>query len=433
MRDLFVLVVVLGSLPLILRRPWVGILVWGWLSYMNPHRLTWGFAADFPFAQIVALTVLVAVLVSREPKKIPWLQPTVVLLVFVLWMVVTTLTAVREEVAVLQLEKVLKIQLMTFVTLMLITTRERVDALVWVIVLSLGFYGIKGGIFTLLTGGGYHVFGPMGTFIGGNNEIGLALIMTIPLMRYLQLRTDRPWLRWGLLGATGWTLVAILGTQSRGAFVGISAMLLFLMWKSRKRVTLLFVLVLLVPLALSVMPDSWFERMESIQHYEEDASAQGRFQAWNFAMNVASERPLVGGGFEVFRGRTDAHSIYFEVLGEHGYVGLLLFLWLGFATWRTGTLIISKAAVSPDLKWAGDLARMLQVSMVGYASSGAFLGLAYFDLYYHIVALMIMVRVIAERHSVESSSAAQVSLKDHVAPDYRKPHRGPRRPYSNPS
>ena len=85
------------------------------------------------------------------------------------------------------MEKVAKIQLMIFVTLMLMQSKERINLLVWVMTLSLAFYGVKGGIFTILHGGVYHVRGPAGSFIGGDNEMGLALVMTIPLLRYLQL------------------------------------------------------------------------------------------------------------------------------------------------------------------------------------------------------------------------------------------------------
>ena len=134
---------------------------------MNPHRLAWGFSTTMPFAMIVALTTLVALLISREPKRIPWTRETVVLALFILWMIFTTFFAMYPVLAWPQLEKVLKIQLMIFVAMILINTRERLHALVWTIALSLGFYGVKGGIFTIMTGGAYRVQGPPGTFIGG--------------------------------------------------------------------------------------------------------------------------------------------------------------------------------------------------------------------------------------------------------------------------
>ncbi len=415
MRDLFVTLVVFSGLPVILYRPYVGVLLWSWIGYMNPHRLAWGFARDFPFAMLIGVVTLLAVLFSKEPKRIPWTRETILLVMFILWMVVTTFFAFYPESAWLQLEKVIKIQVMTFVTLMLMINRERIELLILVIVVSLGLYGVKGGLFTLATGGNYHVYGPAGTFIGDNNAIGMALIMLLPLMRYLQLRANKIWMRVGLIASMVLTVIAILGTQSRGALVGIVAMALFLILKSRKRFILLVMMALMIPLAFSIMPETWFERMRTIETYQIDKSAQGRFRAWTYAIDVARERPFVGGGFEAFLGRTDAHSIYFEVLGEHGFVGLALFLWLGWFTWRTGTWVIRKTKKLDELRWAGDLAAMLQVSLVGYAAAGAFLGLAYFDFYYHLVALMVLCKTIAVTQTSEAASELAKTTDSPVA------------------
>lgn len=424
MRDLFVTMVVLGSLPLILYRPYIGVIMWSWIGYMNPHRLTWGFAADFPFAMIIALVTLVGLLMMRETKKIPWTRETITLLLFIIWMGVTTFFALHPDAAQLQYQKVVKIQLMTFITLMLMTNRHRLELLVWTIVLSLGFYGIKGGIFTLLTGGGYHVFGPLGTFIGGNNELGLALIMTVPLMRYLQLQSKQAWLRLGLGAAMALTVVAILGTQSRGALVGIVAMSLMLIWKSRRRFVFLLLILAMAPVAYNFMPESWHERMSSIKTYEQDRSAMGRINAWSFAFNLAQDRPFVGGGYESFTRDLfrqyapdpsmvhDAHSIYFEVLGEHGFVGLGLYLLLLWFAWRTCGQVSKSLQGHTEGLWMMDLARMVQVSIVGYAASGTFLGLAYFDFYYHLLAMAVLLKVQAakllqEKLGVEAAGQPQ--------------------------
>ena len=69
MRDVLLTLLVFGSLPFILKRPHIGVLVWAWLSYMNPHRLTWSFAYDMPFAQIVAITLLIALFSTKEKLK----------------------------------------------------------------------------------------------------------------------------------------------------------------------------------------------------------------------------------------------------------------------------------------------------------------------------------------------------------------------------
>ena len=406
MRDLFVTIVVFGSLPFILANPYLGIYLWSWLGYMNPHRLSWSFAYEFPFAFIVGIITIVALFFSRESKRVPWTRENIVLLLLIFWMLLTTIFSLHPELAWLQMEKVAKIQLMIFLTMVLINTREKLEKLVLVIALSLGFYGIKGGIFTIAHGGVYRVQGPLGTFIGGNNEMALALTMTIPLIWYLQLTAKKMWLRHGYTAAMFLCAIAVIGSQSRGALVGGIAMGGFLWLKTRNKMFTGLVMALAVAAILAIMPAQWHERMSTIGTYQMDASAEGRINAWWTAFNVAKARPLVGGGFETFERDVysiyapdpnnvhDVHSIYFEMLGEHGFVGFGLFMLLAWLTWRKGSQIIRKTGKDPDNKWAADLARMLQVSMIGYASAGAFLGLAYFDFYYHLVAMMVVTGVL---------------------------------------
>lgn len=409
MRDLFVTTVILGSLPFILKRPFIGVLVWSWIGFMNPHRLTWGFAYDFPFAMVVALTIFLALFISKEPKKIPWTRETVVLALFIFWMFVTTLLALYPGIAWEQWDKVWKIQLMVFITMMLMTTPLRVNLLVWIIALSLGFYGIKGGLFTIATGGAHRVLGPPKSFIENRGDIGTALNMVIPLMRYLQLTATRFWIKHGMTGAMVLTAFAVIGTQSRGAMLGTVALLFFLFLKSRKKFFYTILAAVTAVMIFSFMPQEWHERMHSIENYQEDASAMGRINAWTFAFNLAKDR-FTGGGFNTFRGPSfavyapnptdvhDAHSIYFEVLGEHGFVGLTLFLTLALMAWNTASRIRKTAKGNPEISWMGDLAAMIQVSMVAYAVGGSFIGQAYFDLYYVLIALLVACKMMLKRY-----------------------------------
>ena len=415
MRDVALTLVIFGTLPFILWRPHIGVLVWTWIGFMNPHRLTWSFAYDMPFAMIVALVTLVSLLMSREPKKIPWARESIVLLIFLSWILLTTMQALYPWLAWPHFNQIWKIQLMVFVTMILMQSKERINQLVWVIAMSIGFYGVKGGIFTIVNGGVYHVRGPEGSFIGGDNEMGLALIMTIPLLRYLQLTTRSMWVRSFLAVAMVLCAAATVGSQSRGALVGLVAMGTFLWLKSRNKVFTAALGVVAIGLVLSVMPQQWFHRMSTIQTYDQDQSAMGRINAWKMAFNMAKDRPL-GGGLESFQDYSFAlyapnpddvhasHSIYFEVLGEHGFVGLGLFLMLGLMTWRSASWVIGRARRDREKRWAADLAAMVQVSLVGYASAGAFLGLAYFDYYYTLIALVVLCKTV-----LISSNAKQLA------------------------
>jgi probable O-glycosylation ligase (exosortase A-associated) len=435
MRDLFVTLVVFGSLPYILSKPYVGIYMWSWLGYMNPQRLSWGFAYTFPFSLIVGIVTLVALAFSREPKKVPWTRESIVLLLLILWMLVTTIFALHTDLAWLQMEKVAKIQLMIFLTMVLINNREKIERLVLVIALSLGFYGVKGGIFTVIHGGVYRVQGPYGTFIGGNNEMALALIMTIPLIWFLYLNAQKKWQRYGYAGAMFLSAIAVVGSQSRGALLGALVMGGFLWMKTRNKLFTGLIMLLTVVAIGSIMPASWYQRMNTIDAYQTDDSAQGRINAWKMAFNLSKDRPLVGGGFDTFQPDTfkvyapepfnvhDAHSIYFEILGEHGYVGFFLFILLAWLTWRKGAQIIRQCGKDPERKWAADLARMLQVSMVGFASAGTFLGLANFDLYYHLIAIMVVTGVVVLKQPAPFGRTVVTPVRTAVQPMVRKSYR----------
>ncbi|MEN9727178.1 MAG: hypothetical protein RL434_1544 [Pseudomonadota bacterium] len=407
MRDILISLMVFGSLPFILRSPFYGVMVWTWLGLMNPHRLAWGFSLNFPFASIVFLTTVFAFLISREPKKIPISREIVVLLIFVLWMFVTTIASWIPQLAWEQWDKVWRIQLGVLLTLMLVTNRERIHLMVWTICASLGFYGFKGGIWTIGTGGSNRVYGPEGTFIGGNNEIGLALIMIVPLLWYLILNTPTRWVRMGHYAVLACSVVAIVGTHSRGDLLGLLVMGSMFLLKARRKFMPLVGAVTFIIVLPYIAPAEWFERMDTIKSYETDRSALGRIGAWKKSVEIASQS-ITGGGYEVLRvvNGTDAHSIYFEVLGEHGFLGLILFLSLGILTWLKGRQVKNLCRSHPELSWARDLATMIQTSLAGYATAGAFLGLAYFDLVYVIMVLMVMLHrvVMTELGAVEAAA-----------------------------
>ena len=405
MRDVLITLIIFGSLPLILRNPVNGVLMWVWISVMNPHTQGWGFAATFPFAFIVAVATLFSLVCSRQPKTLPVSAITYVLIVLILWMNVTTLFAMFPEMAHQQWSKVMKIMLMSLVTMMVIRTRDDIHRLMWVLAMSLGYYGVKGGLFTIRSGGVDRVWGPEGTFIGDNNEIALALIMTIPLLRYLQLRSSERWVRLGLGAAMLLSALAALGSYSRGALLAIAAMVIVMWSKSRHKLAGGLLIALLAPLALLFMPARWSERMDSIGAYQEDESAMGRINAWHMAWNLAKDR-FFGGGYEIAEPRAfflyapnphdihAAHSIYFQALGEHGFVGLALYLLLLGLTWRSAAWIVRHSLGRPELEWAHQLATMIQASFVGFAVGGAFLSLLYFDVPYYLMGVIIATRVL---------------------------------------
>lgn len=323
---------------------------------------------------------------------------------YLAWMCLTTVLAIYPDRAVVSLDKVLKIQIITLITLMLITDPYRIRALIWVIVGSIAYYSVKGGLFTLMTGGSFHVLGPGASDIRDNNSLAIAILMVVPLMCYLyKVHHHQRWLRWVLGISILLSIVSAFGSQSRGALVAMTAVAGFFWLKSHNKIITGTGLVILAVLTFSFMPDSWHERMATISTYEEDASAMGRIHAWEYAINIASSR-LTGGGFNSWSPETYAiyspeqrlsvvaHSIYFSVMADHGWPGLLMFLGLLFIAWRNLSVVIAQNKHTNSAYHPAFLAKMLQVSLIAYLSGGAFLSLAYFDLPWHIIAFSILLR-----------------------------------------
>ena len=417
MRDVPLTLFLFGSLVPAMRWPWIGTVVFAWVSMMNLHRLTWGFAYDMPFAAMVAGATLLGWVASRESKSAPKALSVKLFIAFGVWISITTVFAKAPDSAFAVWTQVLKIFLLVFVTMTTMTEKRRIIILTAVGAVSIGFYGIKGGVHTIMTGVASRLWGP-GGFIGDNNALALALVVTLPLFRYLHAIVHKPWLRWILVACMGLTLASVIGTQSRGAFLVVSAMLMFMLIKSRQKVVAGLVGLFFVGLVVGFAPDSWTERMETIKEYEEDGSSMSRLESWGFNLDIALVSPLVGGGFDVYKNEAlykslvpgatinrSPHSIYFEVLGYHGFVGLALFLALFFATFRMAGSLIKLARGKAELFWAAELGAMLQVSLVGYAVGGAFLNLAFFDLPYYLMAITVCATAVVQRTLADRQQA----------------------------
>lgn len=418
MRSLFVAVLWFGLCPLILVNPFVGVLLYSWFSFMNPHRQVWGFAESIPWAMIFALLTIVAWLISKEPKRFATNATGKLLLALMAVCTISTIFSLDFGLSFEKWDLTMRGFFFVLVAMALTTTRARVHALIWVMALSIGFYGIKGGGSTLASGGGARVYGPENSIIGDNNHIAVALLVTLPLLNYLRMTSASRLLRWGLLGAMGLTLVAALASYSRGAFLAVLAMMVFICLKSRAKVTTALIGIIGLAAVLAFMPQQWYERIDSIGSYEQDASATGRLDIWRAATHIALARPLTGGGFKTPYKQwiidryapgvyaRAVHSIYFELIGECGFVAFAIWVSIIWIGWRNGSWIIRNTKDSPDLLWAGDLARMVQVSMISYLVGGAFLSLSYWDFFFMLLGTLAMTREIVSEHLRRSGEAS---------------------------
>jgi len=327
----------------------------------------------------------------------------------------------------------MKILFVTFLAIYTLQKREHVMWLVFIVVFSIGFYGVKGGVFTITRGGTNLVWGPPETFIADNNALALAVIMTIPLLVYFYIMSTKGWLRAAIVLCIGLCAASVLGSYSRGGLLAIIAMTSFLWLKSKGKLWVGMVMLLLALGFYSFMPPAWEQRMTTIGTYEQDRSAQGRLSTWRMLFNLAADRPLVGGGFEPYTAEVfrrylpdydrvrSAHSIYFQVLGEHGFVGLALFLTFWLLTWRLSRRILKHTKNNPELKWAYWLAAMIQVSLIGYFVGGMFLNLAYWDMPYFLMVALVVTWYVVRNPAPASPAAGLASAKPAAPrPDFER-------------
>ncbi len=406
MRSLLLTILIIALLPSAFLTPFVGVLLWSWVSFMSPHRLVWGIADSLPWAVIVGSVGIAGWLVS-ERRRIPIDATTVLLGVLAILFTISTYYSLVPDIAWLKWQAILKEFIFFFITAALLTNRVRVHALMWIMVISISYYGIKGGVFTLITGGNYRVWGPADSEISDNNQLAAALVMTLPLINYLGRQSKLEIIRLGARLSMGLNLLSILASYSRGAVVALAAMVLWLLRHSKHKLLAAVVIGTTLGSAVVFMPSDWIARIASIQNYEQDASAEGRLQIWATAIKIAVARPLVGGGFyapytqsivDQYAPGVQAravHSIWLEVLGENGFPAFFVWTALMIVGLMNCTTIIRRTKDVAELRWANDLGHMSIVAIIGYAVGGSFLSLPYWDFYYTLLVVISAVKRIS--------------------------------------
>lgn len=263
------------------------------------------------------------------------------------------------------------------------------------------------------------------TFLGDGNDYSLSVVISIPMCLYLITKSRALWLRLFWMGALGALILAVIGTQSRGASIALACVFLFLWWKGRQKVIGLALILATVVAVVSYAPDVYFERMNTVANYEEEGSAMGRIVAWKTAMRMLAKHPLQGvgtGHFAVKLGTEfrppefgdknlpwlTAHSVYFLLIGELGVPGITFLLAM-----LIGNFLINNRLLRDARAKQSELAAlfvMLNGSLIAFAVGGAFLSVAYYPHLYVLAGLwtaayFIYQREQSQQRDINSASA----------------------------
>ncbi|MGA3403347.1 MAG: putative O-glycosylation ligase, exosortase A system-associated [Acetobacteraceae bacterium] len=421
MRDIVLVLATLFYLPASLMAPAAGLLCWEWFSIMAPHQEVYGFARGQPFDFVIAAATLLGWLFSSERKRftpdaLPW-----VLLIWFLWMTVTTIAGPVPDIAWTYWDRVMRILVPVFLSFVLLTNRARIHGMVWTLVIAIGFYGVKNGGY-MLAGGSGVLYGPPSSMIADNNTLALAVVMELPLVYYLWKHTRVAWLRAGLVATIPLQIVMVIGSHSRGGVIALGIMLGTFWLRTDRKILYGVIGAAMVAAAFAIMPDVIWERLNTLHNVQGDASFNERVMAWMVALDCARDYFPFGAGFYTPQVATiwhhylpdvdfhAAHSIYFQVLGEHGYIGLAIYAFVLVLPLYNATIVVRRTRNNPDMAWAYDLADMVRVALVAFYVGAAALSLAYFDGYLVLAALTSTLRELVSPKRVTAAEQRRIAL-----------------------
>ena len=405
MRDILVFAFVMLSLPTCFQRPFYGLLVFSWLAYMRPQDLCWGFARTMRLSFFVAVAMVGGWWAVERGRRsfAAWdFRTRSIVLLGLLVAISYAFAKFHTKYTNTYFLEFVKILAIALFTTGQVDTKARFKTMCWTIAACLAFFGIKGGLFGVLSGGGQILRGP-GGMMEDNNDFALALVMNIPLLWYLGMaEQDRPWVAKFTKIALGLTVITVVLTHSRGGFLAMTATALWIAWRSGKIMRAATILVLLAVLFPLVAPQEVLERLGSIGDAKE-SSAAARLMAWATAFNMIGANPLLGVGMRNFQPRyreysvvplSDtsntyvAHNSYLQIWAESGTLAFAVYFVLLVSILLTSRRLFRLGRSRADLHWISDYARMMEATTVGFMVGAFFLNRGHFDLIYHWIALV---------------------------------------------
>jgi probable O-glycosylation ligase (exosortase A-associated) len=419
MRDLLIVCLLPIMLYTMAQRPFLAVGMWLWTALFFPNGWLYGFASIIRFNLLFTGVAILSYLAYKHRPKVRLGVLGGLVMLFFLWTTLSTITTIGlPEITWEYWSRFFKVVMLFVFVLLTIKDKLHVDFVLWCVVLSVGFYADLEALKFVASGGGHKIVGMANHVLGDRNELSVAFVMTLPLCYYLlgEYGQRSKLLRLALLGTMAALAVAVIGTQSRGGFIALLALVGYMYIKSDRKI-LMTILIAAIAIGVSyLVTDDWSSRIDTISTAENDDSFMGRVVAWKLSFILAMQHPFLGGGFKsleyfpnwaalsrdffaypwFYTGSAlpnptvarAAHSVYFQVLGDHGFVGLALYLGcLAGSFLKAGKVSrIARRAGAPS--WISTSATMIQLSIFAFALGGAALSFAYFDLIFALFALV---------------------------------------------
>lgn len=443
MKGMVLIFCLLAFVPLAVRFPIVGIAAYIWIDMAAPQAV---FAVPNNELRLGLLYVIATGLgilfFERNWMSRFGISSAAIIGIFLI-LSLSTLFAIAPLAAEEKFGRMAKSLLVALMIILIVDSKERFDTILWTIFLAMCMSGALGGIKTLLTGGGGEtIIGPEGTHIEDRNFFAASLLIASAigfyLVRSISSSKKSRYFSYGIWGLIVLNLVAVVGTYSRGGFLGLIAILMTLGLLSRRKLPSVFFAIVTIGVLALAAPDQWTNRMLGLAQLEEagDTSALGRVERWKFGLSVAMARPFLGGGPAVFQtdanthlGRwLESHNTYVEVMAELGFPALFLFLFLCFyslirAYWLQRAFKTTADTDDPTLiinsehpkHWKFDATVGLMLAIIALMVCGMFLHMAA-----HLVTWLPFACLAAlfNIHKLETSSPSFLNERQRVISKY---------------
>ena len=427
MRDLIFVGYLAAIMLLAFKRPFLFTLIYAYIDIVSPQRLSYFLLNSIPLSLVMFALAFLGFLVSDDKKDVRVAPRWVLLLVLLAYCGYTTTVAAEPVAALEKWNWVWKALVFAAFLPLTLHKKLRIEALVLTMVLCASALIVTGGIKTATGGGGY---GALVVLIDDNSGlfegsiISCVAITIIPLILWLAKHGTifRPsWMVRGYAAALIFACLLIpVGTQARTGIVCIAVLGILLLRHARYRMLYLGAVALVGLAAMPFLPSTFTQRADTIKDYKADESASTRIAVWAWTWEYVKEHPM-GGGFDVYRQnrirydiaqKADSdevisvdmpavkevvdegrafHSSYFEMLGEQGFPGLIIWLMIQLGgVWRMEVLQrLYRKRNREDEGWVAPLANALQNAQIIYLVGSLFVGIAFQAFFFMLIALQI--------------------------------------------
>lgn len=414
LRAIFVLSLTVLGACLAFRGPFYALLYYIWNAYFRPEEWVWGDTRDLVLALNASFWAGVLVVLSTllGRTRFLWNGHITILFLFAVHAAVSAELSAYSEYSWLFCGDFLRAVVITYLIVVLANDRWKLQTLVLVMAISLGFEGAKQGWAELFRNPGGRNDNIV-AFLGDNNGVAIGMLMLVPLLGALAKTTSHRWLRRLHLFILVGVVYRAISTYSRGGFLAAGVLAVVYWFRSRNKLAVLAGTLLVAGILLPVMPDAFWDRMHTITTYAEteESSAISRFHFWEVAVVMARDNPIFGVGFHSYNSAYDeydfsfgsygqnrsVHSTWFGVLAEMGYPGLILFLLLVGLAIRNCQVARRLCAARADLGDLAVFATAFETSLWVFVTGGTFLASQYIELVIHVIGLSIALRFVASR------------------------------------